>query len=168
MLKKSVKSCHQNFVKSVRIWRYSSPHFSAFGLNTEKYSVYLRIQSEWEKMRTRITPNRDTFYAVQNSIKYFKLDENDHIVCSCNFNCSSKYQLTKFKLVTLLPWLEKSKSIWVAKKLFNKTKSCSERKILCRGQWKLLIPVKRPLSKPFKTFSFKYYSKISNMFAELF
>ena len=70
MLKKSVKSCHQNFVKSVRIWRYSSPHFSAFGLNTEKYSVYLRIQSEWEKMRTRITPNRDTFYAVQNSIKY--------------------------------------------------------------------------------------------------
>ena len=26
-------------VKSVRIWSYSGPHFSAFGLNTERYSV---------------------------------------------------------------------------------------------------------------------------------
>ena len=42
-------------VKSVRIRSYSGPHFPAFGLNTERYCG---------KMRTRITPNTDTFYAV--------------------------------------------------------------------------------------------------------
>ena len=44
--------------------RYSGPHFSAFELNTERYGVSVRIQSECGKMRTRITPNTDTFYAV--------------------------------------------------------------------------------------------------------
>ena len=51
-------------VKSVRIRSYSGPHFPAFGLNTERYSLSLRIQSECEKMRTKITPNTHTFYAV--------------------------------------------------------------------------------------------------------
>ena len=51
-------------VKSVRIWSYSGPYFPAFGLNIERYSVSLRIQSECGKKRTRITPNADTFYAV--------------------------------------------------------------------------------------------------------
>ena len=51
-------------VKSVRIPRYSGPHFPAFGLNMESYSVSPRIQSEWGKIRTRITPNTDTCYAV--------------------------------------------------------------------------------------------------------
>ena len=39
------------------------PH-SDWILNTERYEVSLRIQSECRKMRTRITPNMDTFYAV--------------------------------------------------------------------------------------------------------
>ena len=52
------------FLKVVRIWSYSDPHFSAFGLNKERYGVSHRIQSERGKIRTRITPNRDTFYAV--------------------------------------------------------------------------------------------------------
>ena len=51
-------------VKSVRIRCYSGPHFHAFGLNAERYSVSLRIQSECWKIRTRITPNTDTFNAV--------------------------------------------------------------------------------------------------------
>ena len=51
-------------VKSVHIRSYSGPHFPAFGLNTERYGVFLRIQSECGKMRTRITPNIDTFHAV--------------------------------------------------------------------------------------------------------
>ena len=51
-------------VKSVRIWSYSGPYFPAFGLNTERCSVSLRIQSECGKMRTGITPNTDIFYAV--------------------------------------------------------------------------------------------------------
>ena len=51
-------------VQSVRIWSYSGPHFPAFELNMDRYSVSLRIQSECRKMRTRITPNTDTFHAV--------------------------------------------------------------------------------------------------------
>ena len=56
-------------VKSVRIQSYSGPHFPVFGLNTEKYSVSLRVQSECGKMRTSITPNTGTFYAVYVNIK---------------------------------------------------------------------------------------------------
>ena len=51
-------------LKSVHIWSYSGPPFLSFVLNTERYSVSLRIESEYGKMRTRITLNRDTFYAV--------------------------------------------------------------------------------------------------------
>ena len=40
-------------------------HFLAFGLNTERYEVPLRIQSEYRKMRTRITP--DTEYLSVSS-----------------------------------------------------------------------------------------------------
>ena len=37
-----LKSIKSNFpcVKSVRIGSYSGPHFPAFGLNTERYSVF--------------------------------------------------------------------------------------------------------------------------------
>ena len=45
----------EHCVKSVRIRSYSDPHFPAFGLNTERYG----------KMWTRITPNTNTFYAVE-------------------------------------------------------------------------------------------------------
>ena len=51
-------------LKSVRIRSYSSPDFPTFGLNTERYSVFLRIQSKCGKIRTRIIRNRNTFYAV--------------------------------------------------------------------------------------------------------
>ena len=61
------KDYRKHCVKSVRIRSYSSPYFSAFELNTERYSVSLRIQSECGKIRTRITPNTDTFYAVKCS-----------------------------------------------------------------------------------------------------
>ena len=64
-LVKHVKSRHCHFVKSVRIRSYSGPHFPVFGLNTDRYSVSLRIQSKYGKMRTRITLNTDTFYAVR-------------------------------------------------------------------------------------------------------
>ena len=32
---------------------FSGPYFPVFGLNTERYSVFLRIQSECRKIRTR-------------------------------------------------------------------------------------------------------------------
>ena len=51
-------------VKSVRVRSYSGLHFPAFRLNAERYGVSLHIQSECGKIRTRITLNTDTFYAV--------------------------------------------------------------------------------------------------------
>ena len=46
-------------VKCVNIRSYSGLHFPAFGLNTERYGVSLRIQSKCGKMGTKITPNTD-------------------------------------------------------------------------------------------------------------
>ena len=51
-------------VKSVHIRSFSGPYFPTFGLNTERYSVSLSIQIECGKIRTRKTPNTDTFHAL--------------------------------------------------------------------------------------------------------
>ena len=51
-------------VKSVRIRSYSGLHFLAFGLNTGRYGLFLRILSKCGKIRARITPNTVTFYPV--------------------------------------------------------------------------------------------------------
>ena len=66
-------------------WSAFFSHFPAFGLNTERYSVSLRIQSECGKMREKCgpeqIPNTDTFYAV-NHVKLcaslFLLASNHH------------------------------------------------------------------------------------------
>ena len=55
---------HLHCLKSVRIWSFSGPHIPAFGLNTERYSASLQIQSECGKIQTRKTPYKDIFYAV--------------------------------------------------------------------------------------------------------
>ena len=47
-----------------RYSEFSGLHFPVLGLNMKIYSVNLRIQSEYGKVRTRITPKQDTFYAV--------------------------------------------------------------------------------------------------------
>ena len=54
-------------MKSVRIRSYPGPYFPAFGLNTERFGVSLRIQSDCRKIRTRITPNTKNFYAVTSA-----------------------------------------------------------------------------------------------------
>ena len=46
------------------LWSTFFMHFPAFGLNAERYGVSLRIQYECRKMRTRKSPNTDTFDAV--------------------------------------------------------------------------------------------------------
>ena len=56
-------------VKSVRIRRFSGPHFAAFGLNAGRYSVSLRIQSQYGETWTRKTPNTDIFHAVRCAIE---------------------------------------------------------------------------------------------------
>ena len=53
-----------NCVKSVCIQSYSGRHFPAFELNTERYYASVLIQSERVKIRTIITLNTCTFYAV--------------------------------------------------------------------------------------------------------
>ena len=59
--------------------------FSAFGLNTERYSTSLRIQSKYGNIRTRKTPSVDIFHAlpftsyqinIQTSIKFSNILSN--------------------------------------------------------------------------------------------
>ena len=59
-------------VKSVPIRNFSGPYFPVFGLNTERCSVSLHIQSKCGKIRTRKTPNRDTLHAVSVLNKKYK------------------------------------------------------------------------------------------------
>ena len=59
-----VNSKPAHCVKIVRIQSFSGPNFPTFELNTEKYSLSFRIESKCGKIRTRKTPNTDTFYAV--------------------------------------------------------------------------------------------------------
>ena len=96
-------------VKNVHVRSYSGPYFPVFGLN---------IQSECKKIRTRITPNRDTFHAVLNwkakneninnlSIYIFKLHHNMNLM---NFSLillksSSKLlENRRFDLFKMLFW----------------------------------------------------------------
>ena len=51
-------------VKSVCIRSFYGTYFSSVGLNTDRCSSALRLQSECGKTRTRKTPNTSNFYAV--------------------------------------------------------------------------------------------------------
>ena len=61
---KFLRPSNNHCVKIVRIRSFLDPYFPAFGLKTERYGVSLRIQLECGKIRTRKTPNTDTFHAV--------------------------------------------------------------------------------------------------------
>ena len=52
------------YMRMVRIRSFSGLYFLAFKLNTEIYLANLRIQSECGKIRSRKTPNKNTFYVV--------------------------------------------------------------------------------------------------------
>ena len=67
-------SFHSQSVKLVRIRIYSGPPFPEFGLDTERDGVSLRILSKCRKMRARITPNLEAFYAVSiwKGVSFFK------------------------------------------------------------------------------------------------
>ena len=55
----------KHYAKIVRIRSFSGQYFPTFGLKTERYSVFLRIQSECWKLRSRKTPKTDTFRTVK-------------------------------------------------------------------------------------------------------
>ena len=52
---------------------FSGPHFLAFGLNTERYSAFLRIQSECGKIRTRKNSAFGHFSRSVSNIEHFKV-----------------------------------------------------------------------------------------------
>ena len=54
----------EHCVKSVRIRSFTGSYFPAFELNEDKYSVSLHIQFECGKIRTRKTPNTNTFHVM--------------------------------------------------------------------------------------------------------
>ena len=58
--------------ESARIQGFWCPYFPKFRLNTEIYSINLRIQTKSGKMRTRKTPNMDTWKtAVKICLKFY-------------------------------------------------------------------------------------------------
>ena len=69
----SLSQLHSHFVTSVRIRRFSGPYFPAFGLNTKRYGVSLRIPSEYEKIWSGKTPNTGTFHPVSQTSFLFEL-----------------------------------------------------------------------------------------------
>ena len=75
--------------KSVPVRSWSGQYFPAFGLNTDRYGVSLRIQSKWEKIRTRITLNTDTFYAVTISTNFFSVRTFSSSTSCCFAYCFS-------------------------------------------------------------------------------
>ena len=93
-------------VKSARIRSYSGPYFPAFGMNTERYSVFLRIQFECGKTRTRITPNTDTFYAViqsESSSRIFYFPANTTFKC-LDYSENIKFWLVNEKKKWAINW----------------------------------------------------------------
>ena len=67
LLFKLIYLVNNHCVKIVRIRSFSGPY----------YSVSLRIQAEYGKIRTRKTPNTDTFHTM-NLIHINELNKRDH------------------------------------------------------------------------------------------
>ena len=115
----------EHCMKSVRILSYSGLHFSAFGLNTERYGVSLRIQSKRGKMRTRITPNMDTAYAVKPSEHPYN---SRKLLFEISFHHIKKSNTSKKFIADALLWIsQKFLEAWcfqmVSSKAFNIVKN---------------------------------------------
>ena len=59
-----VSLCKFHCLKNNRIRSFCGPYFPAFGLNTERYGVSLRMQSKCGEIQTRKAPNKYTFHTV--------------------------------------------------------------------------------------------------------
>ena len=53
-------------MKSALIQSFSGMYFPAFGLNTERYGVSLRIQSKCGKIRTKKKPPKTSIFLMNN------------------------------------------------------------------------------------------------------
>ena len=68
-------------MKRVRIRSFSGPYFPAFGLNTERYSVSLRIKSKCGKIQTRKSLNTDSFHAVTSCLATHEATPKQSFLC---------------------------------------------------------------------------------------
>ena len=93
--------CKLHYVKGVRFRSFSGSYFPAFGLNTETCGVSLHIQSKCGIIRTRKTPNTDTFHASQfDSLKLCITGE-----IKMSFNLSLQSQAVFLIKIVLPKWL---------------------------------------------------------------
>ena len=94
-------------MKSDRGRSFSGPYFFALRLNTERYSVCPRIKSESGKIRTRKTPNTDTFFAVSDAIplKICYFMDIFGLVGFYNL-CGFMFSIYKRKCLTISPFAE--------------------------------------------------------------
>ena len=84
LLPPPTKNLGLNCIKSVRIWSFFGSYFAVFGLNTERYRVSLRTMSKCRKVRTKKTPNTDTFHAVKLTRKLSSKAIQDIYERSCD------------------------------------------------------------------------------------
>ena len=105
-------------VKGVQIRSFSSPYFPAFGLNTERYGISLRIQSKCGKKGTRKNSVFGHFSrSVNKSFAMFNLQTIRYNDWSCTtywykIHCYEKQPLSKiskkkFELCKCLPFIIK-------------------------------------------------------------
>ena len=105
-----------NSVKSVRIRSYSGPHFSCIfphsdwiRRDTQYLSVFCpnagKCQKNAEKMRTRITPNASTFYAVMNSTSFFIYILSYRSVCMWTYTPMAKNDSESVSLRNFPLWI---------------------------------------------------------------
>ena len=92
---------------------FSDPHFPVIGLNTEIYSVHLRIQSECRKIRTRKNSLFGTFHA--DSEQKCSLVKILHIYVKCNTKKKLLLQISTTNgfnyLITEVPFIMKELSL---------------------------------------------------------
>ena len=98
--------------QSSTVWKvskygvFSGPHFPAFGQNTERYSISLRIQSEYGKKRTRKNSVFGHFSrSVRNIHKWITVLNDFHfllIYFQCSSCCRKKIRCKKNGIESVL------------------------------------------------------------------
>ena len=89
-------------VKNVLIRSFSGAYFPAFGLNTEKYGLFLRIQSECRKIRARKTPNANTFHAVWTSVSHASMSWTGFYDLSNFVFCLPLFQISYYSTLCFI------------------------------------------------------------------
>ena len=103
-----------HYLKSVRIPIFSGPHFPAFALNKERYCLSLRIWSGCRKIRSRKTPNTDTFHAVTRLTFHVRI-KNKATLLSLNIKAtllSLNIEFSRWKVRGLQSWCYNARPKW--------------------------------------------------------